>query len=67
MEALKAQHQAEMQKMRNHNILLFEQNQQQKKEMDDLTRQMREQVEAQWNTVNRIQSSSGNLITNIHS
>lgn len=56
---MEARHKAEIQKMRAKSSLLLQQVQQQKKEQDDLTRQMRELVEAQWNTVNRIQPSSG--------
>lgn len=59
---MESRHQAEISKMTAQCSSLLQQVQRQKKEYDDLTRQMRELVEAQWNTVNRIQPSSGSPV-----
>lgn len=57
-QAMVARHQSEMNKMKTLCSALQHQVQQKQQEQDQLTQQMRQLVEAQWNTVNRIHSSS---------
>lgn len=64
-QGMAARHQAELNAMRAHCASLQQQIQQQQKEYDDLTQQMRQLVEAQWNAVNRFPVPVGkrNVIT----
>ena len=53
------QHEAEMTALRERCVSLQKQVQKQHIEYEDLTQQMRQLVEAQWNTVNRLNPSQG--------
>lgn len=65
-QAMAARHQAEINAMRAHCASLQQQIQQQQKDYDELTQQMRQLVEAQWNAVNRFPAPCGKRDTYWH-